>query len=310
MENTYFATLAQTMAKIEGAYAPATIRAYRENFEKFISYCSKVDACPIPAMPDTVANYVAAISDGSLKSSSIRLTVASISAIHRFNQLPDPTKDAEVTLQLRRTYRQLGRAQAQAYGINQNLLQKMLSAANLSNNKTRDIALLLLAHDSMCRRSELVSIEFEDIQNPDEPDHLKIRLRKSKTDQERIGRWLYLTDQTKQAIHEWIQESGISNGPLFPGRRSNGKNAPLGADQISRIFKRIATRAGIEPAIVEHISGHSMRVGAAQDLLSSGASLPIIMNRGRWTKVDTVMRYVEQMSSSVTTSSLELLAPT
>jgi hypothetical protein len=37
-----------------------------------------------------------------------------------------------------------------------------------------------------------------------------------------------------------------------------------------------------------------MRVGAAQDLLLlSGASLPIIMARGRWSKPDTVMRYVE-----------------
>ena len=36
-----------------------------------------------------------------------------------------------------------------------------------------------------------------------------------------------------------------------------------------------------------------MRVGAAQDLLLSGASLPEIMNRGRWTKADTIMRYTE-----------------
>jgi len=45
--------------------------------------------------------------------------------------------------------------------------------------------------------------------------------------------------------------------------------------------------------MVEHISGHSMRVGSAQDLLNSGASMPMLMNRGRWTKTDTVMRYVE-----------------
>ncbi len=43
----------------------------------------------------------------------------------------------------------------------------------------------------------------------------------------------------------------------------------------------------------EGISGHSMRVGAAQDLLNSGASMPIIIQRGRWSKTDTVMRYVE-----------------
>ena len=36
-----------------------------------------------------------------------------------------------------------------------------------------------------------------------------------------------------------------------------------------------------------------MRVGAAQDLMLSGATLPILMNRGRWSKTDTVMRYIE-----------------
>ena len=37
-----------------------------------------------------------------------------------------------------------------------------------------------------------------------------------------------------------------------------------------------------------------MRVGAAQDLLANGASLPQIMIMGRWTKVDTVMKYLEK----------------
>ena len=36
-----------------------------------------------------------------------------------------------------------------------------------------------------------------------------------------------------------------------------------------------------------------MRVGAAQDLMLSGAELPMIMARGRWTKTDTVLRYIE-----------------
>ena len=41
-----------------------------------------------------------------------------------------------------------------------------------------------------------------------------------------------------------------------------------------------------------------MRVGAAQDLLLSGASMPMIMNRGRWSKPDTVMRYIESTGLS------------
>ena len=49
----------------------------------------------------------------------------------------------------------------------------------------------------------------------------------------------------------------------------------------------------VDPSIIKNISGHSMRVGAAQDLMLSKASFPIIMNRGRWSKIDTVMRYIE-----------------
>ena len=53
------------------------------------------------------------------------------------------------------------------------------------------------------------------------------------------------------------------------------------------------TNAGLNESEIQSISGHSMRVGAAQDLLNSGVSMPIIMQRGRWSKTDTVMRYLE-----------------
>jgi hypothetical protein len=41
------------------------------------------------------------------------------------------------------------------------------------------------------------------------------------------------------------------------------------------------------------ISSHSIRIGAAQDLPLTGKSFPEIMNRSRWSKIDTVMRYAE-----------------
>ena len=53
------------------------------------------------------------------------------------------------------------------------------------------------------------------------------------------------------------------------------------------------TNAGLNESEIQSISGHSMRVGADQDLLNSGVSMPIIMQRGRWSKTDTVMRYLE-----------------
>jgi hypothetical protein len=69
--------------------------------------------------------------------------------------------------------------------------------------------------------------------------------------------------------------------------------------RIGRIYKTLAKRAQLSGKIVHSISGHSMRVGGAQDLLALGASLPQIMVKGGWVKPDTVMRYVERVRGNV-----------
>lgn len=46
-------------------------------------------------------------------------------------------------------------------------------------------------------------------------------------------------------------------------------------------------------------SGHSMRVGAAQDLLARGFDIAAIMRAGGWKSVDTVSRYLEQSHQNV-----------
>ena len=89
--------------------------------------------------------------------------------------------------------------------------------------------------------------------------------------------------------------SGIRTGKLFRGiNKGNKVSEGLTSSQINRIYKKIARKSKLEPEIIKNISGHSMRVGAAQDLLAAGSSLAKIMQRGRWSKTDTVMRYVEQ----------------
>ena len=210
----------------------------------------------------------------------------------------DPTQDTEVKLELRRMYRTLGRECKQAYGINNTTLRTMLSATDESLRGIRDRALLLMAYDSLCRRSELVSLQVEDlvvIHNLPEPEpSLKLKLRRSKTDQDATGRWLYLGIDAQKALNDWLKATNIQSGKIFRGIRKKVElSEGLNSSQINRIFKKLAKRSKVDPAVIQQISGHSIRVGAAQDLLLSGASLPMIMNRGRWTKTDTVMRYIE-----------------
>jgi site-specific recombinase XerD len=286
--------LIKTVEKIEGAYAPSTIRAYRSNFEGFIKYCDENNVTALPAHPEIVAQYIRKLSDGRLKSSSIKIAVASIAAIHNLNSVTDPTQLADVKIEMRRMYRTLGRYAKQAYGINKPLLDKMVASTNDSLRGIRDRAILLVAYDSLCRRSELVSLEFEDLLFDQKDKSVRLKLRKSKTDPHGIGKKLYLSNEAQYALKEWIVKSKISSGKIFRAITADGKiKENLNSSQINRIFKRIAYFLKIDSSVMKTISGHSMRVGAAQDLMLSGASLPIIMNRGRWSKADTVMRYIE-----------------
>ena len=286
--------LIKTVEKIEGAYAPSTIRAYRSNFEAFIKYCDENNVTALPAKPETVSIYIKNLSS-HLKSSSIKIAVASIAALHNLNSLKDPTQHPDVKIEMRRMYRKLGRYAKQAYGINKQLLDKMVTATDNSLRGLRDRAILLVAYDSLCRRSELVSLEFEDVLINEKDESVTLKLRKSKTDPHGVGKNLYLSNEAQRSLKEWIYKSKISSGKIFRAVTATGKiKESLDSSYIGRIYKKIAAISNIDINIIKNISGHSMRVGAAQDLLSSGASLPIIMNRGRWAKTDTAMRYTEK----------------
>ncbi len=285
--------LINTINLIDGAYSPSTIRAYRSNFEQFLTFSENHNESALPADNVIVTKYIKKLSDGRLKSASIRIAIASISAIHRLNQFNDPTTHPEVRLEMRRMHRKLGRESKQALGINSETLKLMLANIDNSLIGLRDRALLLTAYSGMCRRSELIALNIEDI-NYGKDNSMKIKLRRSKTDQDGLGRWLHLSKEAQSAIEDWLERSAIVNGKLSRGiNKCNQPSERINSSQINRIYKKLARKAQINPEIIKNISGHSMRVGAAQDLLTSGTSLAKIMQQGRWSKTDTVMRYVE-----------------
>jgi site-specific recombinase XerD len=298
MNHTAKELLKKTIEKIEGAYAPATIRAYKSNFENFIKYCDEIKQDALPADPSTVVNFIKTISEGHLKSASIRIAIASIASIHKINHFHDPVSDPDVKLEMRRMHRRLGRASSQAFGINKDLLDKMIATTSDDLRGIRDKALLSLAYDTLCRRSEIVSLDIEDIIYSN--DQLKIRLRKSKTDQDALGKILGINSETKMYLLNWLQHSKINTGKLFRGIKNNKQfTNSLNKAQINKIYKKLARKANVDKETLKRISGHSTRVGAAQNLLHSGENLGMILKKGRWTKVDTAMKYLENSNELI-----------
>ena len=68
---------------------------------------------------------------------------------------------------------------------------------------------------------------------------------------------------------------------------------------MKRLVKNAAKRVGLDPAEVDAFSGHSMRVGAAQDLLTRGFDTAAIMRAGGCKSINVLARYLEKAEHKV-----------
>jgi integrase len=121
-------------------------------------------------------------------------------------------------------------------------------------------------------------------------------IRQSKTDAAGEGARTYLSHDTVRWLRQWLGSSGIEEGSIF--RRLIGQNRVgdrLHADIVADIYKRVARWIGMVARQVDQVSGHSVRVGAAQDLLALNIDLASIMQAGRWKSSRMPMRYGEEI---------------
>jgi hypothetical protein len=93
----------------------------------------------------------------------------------------------------------------------------------------------------------------------------------------------------------WLNTAGNEKGLIFRAVYCNivVKHRGIGPQQVPKILRKLATKAGLDEEIVSGLTGHSMRVGAAQDLAYKGRDLGLIMRAGGWKSPDMAARYVE-----------------
>ena len=288
----------QEFKRLEGAYAPATLRGYYADVQKFTNWCDVQGLLPFPAGSQTVCEFVAA-QGVDLRPDSVRRCLCAIRKIHHLLRLPDPTTDEDVNLAMRRLKRtELGRPR-QAKGMTSAHLERCLAVQPDSPWGLRNRALLSLGFDLLTRRSELVALMTDDIELRNDGT-LRVIIRRGKTDPFGMGRIGFTSRRSAQLVGEWLAWRGGDIAPLFCGiYRGRAINRSLETTKVKLIVKEAVSAAGLPPDEVAAFSSHSLRVGAAQELLRAGFDTAAIMRAGGWKSTNVLARYLEYAEHNV-----------
>ncbi|TCP58785.1 site-specific recombinase XerD [Rhodovulum bhavnagarense] len=284
--------------RLEGAYAPSTMRSYRADIEAYETWCAEQGLLPFPAEVETICDFLE--DEGqSMAPSTVRRRLSAIRKVHRLLRLPDPTRDEEINLSLRRVRRRKAVRPKQAKGLTRPYLDRFLEIQPNTPRGLRNRAMLSLGYELLTRRSELVALRTEDLEERADGT-FRVLIRRSKADPFGEGRIAFTSHRTADLLQAWLDLRGPDIPWLFcPVYQGKPVNRDLSTTTVKRLVKQAAKQAGLDPEEIDGFSGHSMRVGAAQDLLQRGFDTAAIMRAGGWKSVNVLARYLEQAEHNV-----------
>lgn len=187
----------------------------------------------------------------------------------------------------------------QAKGMTREYLEKCIAVQPDDPWGMRNRAMISLGYDLLTRRSELVALRTDDIELRGDGT-LRAIIRRSKADPFGMGRIGFSSRRSAELVGKWLAWRGEGIDPLFCGiYQGKPINRPLGTTKVKLIIKEAIAAAGLPPEDVAAFSGHSLRVGAAQDLLCAGFDTAAIMRAGGWKSVNVLGRYLELAEHNV-----------
>ena len=295
------AELRRELALAEGyaasALAPSTRKAYEHDWLVFASWCAEHGAQAVPAVPATVAAFLASEADRGFRPVTIGRRAAAIAAAHRAQDRPNPCDSGAVAAVMSGIRRQHGtRPLRRAAPLELDPLARLLEpidTATLAGQ--RDRAMVLLGFAAALRRSELVALDVEDLEF-DTARGLKIVIRGSKTDQERAGATVAVPYAhasgrcAVRALQVWLAAASIHRGPVFRQMRRGDTltDQRLSDQSVALIVKRHAQRIGLDPS---RFAGHSLRAGFATSAALAGVDALEIARQTGHKSLSMVQRY-------------------
>jgi integrase len=288
----------KTKQFVAAAKSPATIKAYRNDWCDFETWCRLHNLPSLPSIPETIALYIAdQASTRAVGTITHRLT--SITKAHQaagLKESPASTRNFIVGETLKGIRRVLGTHQQGKDPLLADDIRRIVGAAPDSVLGLRDAALVLVGFAAAFRRSELARISVSDL-SFDQKNGVVIDLRVSKTDQEGTGRKVGIPFGKDArtcpvlALQAWLTAAKITEGPVFRRVDRNGilSSRGLHKDSIGKLLKRAAARASMN---VAPLGGHSLRAGCVTQAAMNGVREFVIMKQTGHKTEKTLRRYI------------------
>ena len=278
----------ETIKNLRNSKSENTIRAYQSDYNDFSLFCSKNGFQSMPTKPKILALYITHLSSYS-KYSTLKRRLASISILHKTKGHYIDIKHPIIMENLMGIKRTNGSNQKSKKPLLINDLKVLIQAIHQSKEKdlkkTRDKALVLIGFSGGFRRSELVNIEYEDIEFVSEG--VKIFVKRSKTDQSGEGMTKavpYFDNKDfcpVKSLKNWIEVSALKKGKIFN----------ISDKSVALIIKKYANYAGLDS---HRYAGHSLRSGFATSTAESGAEERNIMAMTGHKSTEMVRRYIKE----------------
>lgn len=271
---------------LEGAVN--TKRAYQSDLKYFKKWCVENGQSELPASATTLAGYVTHLAD-THKWASINRKLAAISKLHELNNLELPTKDRAFRAVMEGIKRTNGVRQKQAPAFKMNDLKKILRGIDTTTfSGLRDKCLLLIGFAGAYRRSELVSLNIEDVQFND--DGAIITLTKSKTNQygEAEEKAFFYSPEADfcpiRNLKNWITRLERPTGPLFVRVRKGDRITEERLNDMT-VYETVKKYIG------DRYSPHSLRASFITIAKVNGADDSEIMRQSKHKTSLMIQRY-------------------
>ena len=289
-----------TLNNLKSSKSINTLRAYKSDFKDYSAFCTKHGFKSLPSEPKVVSLYLTYLSK-NMKISTLRRRLVSISMVHKLKGHYLDTKHPIIIENLMGIRRVKGSIQIGKKPILINHLRSIINVINDQKiediKKFRDKSIILIGFGGGFRRSEIISIDYEDLEFVSEG--IKINIKKSKTDQfgEGFIKGLpYFTNDIYcpvRNLQKWLEISKIKSGPIFRRfyKGSSFTDKRLTDQSVVILMKKYLNLAGIEN---KNFSGHSLRSGFATVAASSGADERSIMAMTGHKTTQMVRRYIRE----------------